>query len=121
MPSSSTLIKKRSDYYAFKQRVSDIVGELDKAIAALDLLLTKVSENFVIDNENGDSGRLKKVRTDLDTRRTLLNTQTLPAIEFEISSLSSSIDAAIELEEEAKRKAKEEDDKVVDAADSSSN
>ena len=95
MASSSELIRKRSEYYAFKENINILKEQIKKSLSALTIATNKVSEVYTIDNEEGDNYKLKKLRDQLQEQYNILISRTIPAIEYKISRLSTEIENAI--------------------------
>lgn len=100
MSSSQELIKKRSKYYAFKENINSLAIQINKGMQELESPIIQTSENYKINDENGDKKKLESCQTKLREKYNLLMNQTMPAIDNKINRLNREIEEA--LQEEAK-------------------
>lgn len=118
MARSDDLIRERSEYYAFKERVAVLAGMVQKAVEDYSSPQKRIHDAYMVNGEFGDYG---KIQTNINSLKSLcdsLNSGTLPAIDSKIDQLSAAIQAAIEEEEEERRKAEEEAREAEEAASS---
>lgn len=95
MTSSKELIRKRSEYYAFKERVNILKSELKSSLSAISLASSKANETYTLDGEQMDHYKLKEIQRALENHYNVISTRTLPAIDYKISRLSNEIEQAI--------------------------
>ena len=107
MSKSSDLSNKRSIYYAFKENINNTASQKKSIVDELDSPIKSIVETYIIDEDSGDKYKLKRIQAELKEKYNLLITQTIPAIETKISSITKEIEAAIREEEEARKLAEE--------------
>ena len=98
MASSAELIRKRSDYYAFKENVNIILSDLRGSLSAVTAAYNKVLDTYTLDGESLDKGKLQAMRDKLESHCNTISSRTLPAIDSAISKLSTQIEQALAAE-----------------------
>lgn len=104
MSKSSDLSNKRSVYYAFKENITNIASQIKSVIDEAENPIKNISEAYIIDEESGDKYKLKQTQSELKEKYSLLTSQTIPAIDSKINSLTREIEAALREEEEERRR-----------------
>lgn len=121
MARSDDLIRERSEYYAFKERVSVLVGMISQSVSDYESPSKRIYDAYQINGEHGDYGKIQVNINNLKTLGDSLNSGTIPAIDAKIDQLSAAIQSAIEEEEEERRRAEEEAREAAQQSASSGN
>ena len=98
MASSKELIRKRSEYYAFKERVNMLKYELKNSLDAITVANIKANDSYTLDGELLDRNKLKEIKSIIESQYNVISTRTIPAIDYQISKLSNDIEKAIAAE-----------------------
>ena len=106
MASSAELIRKRSEYYVFLEQINSVASDMIAAIDNLNSPVKKMRENYTINSENGDKGKLSGLQQSLQNNYGKLTNSVIPSINSEINSLSRDIEYAL-AEEERERQERE--------------
>lgn len=107
MSKSSDLSSRRSAYYAFKERITSVASQIKSVIDEMDNTKKNISEAFIVDGESGDNYKLKEIQMKLQEKYNLLTSNTIPAIETKINSLTNGIETALREEAEERERALE--------------
>lgn len=98
MASSKELMNKRSEYYAFKEKVNMLKYELKSSLDAIAAANAKANESYTYNGELLDGNKLKKMQNIIENQYNIISTRTIPAIDYQISKLSNDIENAIAAE-----------------------
>lgn len=107
MARSDELIRERSEYYAFKEQISNLILKISNAVEAYTSPKKRIQEMYQVNLEYGDYGKLQNDHDSITTLMKNLTNNTLPAIQNKIDQLSADIQAAIQSEEEERRQQEE--------------
>ena len=66
MASSGELIRRRSEYYAFRENIRDLASKIKMAADEFYTPVEIISENFTINDEPGDGYKLRNYQRELD-------------------------------------------------------
>lgn len=116
MARSDELIRERSEYYAFKEQIANLIVKIAKAIDSYNSPKNRIYDMYQINSENGDYGRIQNDQSQLKSVVSNLSDNTIPAIQSKIDQLSSEIQAALQAEEEERRRQEEEAEKAAQEA-----
>lgn len=116
MALSDDLIRERSEYYAFKEQIANLIVKIAKAIESYNTPKNRIHDMYQINSENGDYDKVQNDQSQLKGVVSNLSNNTLPAIQTKIDQLSSQIQAALEAEEEERRRQEEESARAAEAA-----
>lgn len=115
MASLYDLNNEKTRYENLRKDINEIVSKLNNAIVGLDYPISNLENGFKIDDYSKGAEKLRKIKTDLESRRNYLSSEVIVSINNSISQIDGQIkreEQRLREEEEARLLALQEENEV---------